>query len=86
VPSRGIDGLERGSQRLELDDLGVAELPRDERRAILAEQENGGERGQRDDADEQEDQAPEERARPERHGLPGAVSAAGPGSPGGTYT
>ena len=69
APACGIDVVERGAQRAQLHDLRVGELPRDQRRAILVEQHDRGQRGERHDGDEQQHEAPEQRARPERHDV-----------------
>ena len=70
--------LERRPHRLQLHDLGVGELAREQRGAILTEQQDG--RGERhDDHAKQEQREPsEQRAREERHGSrPGAPASAG---------
>ena len=58
--------------RLQLHDLGVAELAREQRRAVLPEEQDRRRQRDRDHGEQQQREAPEQRARQQRHG--GAVA------------
>ena len=53
APRACIGAFERRAQRLQLHDLGLAELARKQRRAVLAEDQERGRRGDGDDRDQQ---------------------------------
>jgi hypothetical protein len=84
APARRVGILQRGAQRLELDHFGVAELPRDQLRAVLLEQQDGRQRRERDHGDQQQHEAPEQRARPQDHDGASADTLPLRCSPGGT--
>ena len=93
TPLRPVGAFQRRAQRLQLHDLGVAELLGDQRRAVTIEYRGRRQRGQRDDDHQQKHEPPEQRARPQRHdGLPSdalaslAVAARSASPPSGTYT
>ena len=93
-PVRAVGAFERRAQRLQLRQLGVAELADEEFGAVLPEHDDAGEHRQRDHGDEQQHEAPEQRARQECHAapspLPSPTAAACPSPSGaarsGTYT
>ena len=66
---RAVGTLQRGAERLQLCQLGVAELPDEELGAIVPEHDDAGEHRQGHHGNEQQNKAPEQRARDERHGV-----------------
>ncbi len=73
-----IRAFERRAHGLQLHDLGVAELARKQRRAILPEEQDRRRQRDDDDGEQQQREPPEQRARQERHG--GALSGRRRGS------
>ncbi len=83
---RGIGVGEPGAQRLQLNDLGIAELPRKERRAILAKKKDRGRLADQRDQQKQQDEPSEQRPRPERQVPTLSPAASGLGASSGTNT
>ena len=76
APLGAVGAFECRPQRFQLNDFGIAELFCDERSAIAVEYDRGRQRGESYDDDQQENKAPEQRARPQRHGLSPSVLVA----------
>jgi hypothetical protein len=67
APRAGVRAFEGSTQCLELDDLGVAELPGNECRAIVPEYHERRGSGEGDDRHQQEHKPAEQRPRPDDH-------------------
>ena len=81
APLGRVVGLERRAHGLQLHDLGVAELPRQQRQPILPEEENRRDERDRDNAEQQQREAPEQRTRQQRHrAAPAGSASAAPSS------
>jgi len=75
---RAVGAGKCGAQRLQLDEPRLAELPVEHRGALGAEHDDAHQHRQRDDRHEQQHEAPEQRARQQRHVLPLRGAAPGP--------
>ena len=88
APLGRVVGVERRAHRLQLDDLGVAELAREQADPVLAEEEDRREERHGDHREKQQRETAEQRARQQRHSRTSAesVELAPPASSSGTKT